>query len=489
MSDSSGDEFATFDPTTPARIVTARKSAARPPPTNNRLSAGSSSKSQTVPSKRPAPTRHSNATHESIVIESSGDEVGVTGGGENDAVGTAPQTSRPTAKNRATKSSNAKGKARADAPGPSRSAPGTISGSPIELGDALSHGDQPEDPPNGRVSRAKNDSKSRSNPSLSRPSREQENLRYELESLRRQLENVTSERDKYAQQLEELFQIRQTEPEQAFEQLKVQFEARFKTQETIIDELTSQLANTKALGSTGKSAVLHFLTREAADEEKEAVQKEVARWKEVVKERDVKLAQKDKHISELENQEKLLRSDLAAEVERGRVLSSRSQAPVIRSNTAEDPRNAFVVRLYEDMTNLLVVSVKMEKSTFLGLDEPNFTCVYTHKEPSSDRPATSLNFNLRQIYDKQENWDDSKPITKEDLIKRVKFQPRDLQNEPQEFVQNLDFFQEPFVFIQDQLPVFLKTLTEKITDIVQGNTEESDDEKDQLENDVIEIDG
>ena len=50
--------------------------------------------------------------------------------------------------------------------------------------------------------------------------------------------------------------------------------------------------------------MLHFLSREAADEEKKEVEKEVARWKEVVKQRDVKLAQKDEQITELVNQSK-----------------------------------------------------------------------------------------------------------------------------------------------------------------------------------------
>lgn len=53
--------------------------------------------------------------------------------------------------------------------------------------------------------------------------------------------------------------------------------------------------------------MLHFLSREAADEEKKEVEKEVARWKEVVKQRDVKLAQKDEQITELVNQSKSIR--------------------------------------------------------------------------------------------------------------------------------------------------------------------------------------
>lgn len=51
--------------------------------------------------------------------------------------------------------------------------------------------------------------------------------------------------------------------------------------------------------------MLHFLTREAADEEKEAIEREVGRWKDVVKDRDIRLADKDKRIAELEAQGKI----------------------------------------------------------------------------------------------------------------------------------------------------------------------------------------
>lgn len=34
-----------------------------------------------------------------------------------------------------------------------------------------------------------------------------------------------------------------------------------------------------------------------------------------------------------------------------------------------------------------------------------------------------------------------------------------LDKEPQEFVQRLEFFNAPFMFVRDQLPVFLRQLT------------------------------
>lgn len=92
---------------------------------------------------------------------------------------------------------------------------------------------------------------------------------------------------------------------------------------------------------------------------------------------------------------KVLRSDLAAEIERGRILASRNPPPSItRANTktVEDPKNGRVIRLYEDMTNLLVVSAKIEKSSMLNLDEAVFACVYTHRESTTDTKGASESF-------------------------------------------------------------------------------------------------
>ena len=129
---------------------------------------------------------------------------------------------------------------------------------------------------------------------------------------------VESQRDKLSKQLEELFQIRQTEPEKALEEQEKQYEARLKgvfaslddtcillfnvslVQETLLEEQAKLIV----ASTSGQPYMLHFLSREAADEEKKEVEKEVARWKEVVKQRDVKLAQKDEQITELVNQSK-----------------------------------------------------------------------------------------------------------------------------------------------------------------------------------------
>lgn len=46
--------------------------------------------------------------------------------------------------------------------------------------------------------------------------------------------------------------------------------------------------------------MLHLLTRDAADEEKRLIEKELVRWKDVSKEKDGIIMDKDSRIAELE---------------------------------------------------------------------------------------------------------------------------------------------------------------------------------------------
>lgn len=48
--------------------------------------------------------------------------------------------------------------------------------------------------------------------------------------------------------------------------------------------------------------MLHFMTREAADQEQEVIRKEIEHWKDVAKRKDAQLAEKDKQIAEVKAQ-------------------------------------------------------------------------------------------------------------------------------------------------------------------------------------------
>jgi len=53
-------------------------------------------------------------------------------------------------------------------------------------------------------------------------------------------------------------------------------------------------------------------------------------------------------------------------------------------------------------------------------------------------------------------------------------------------VQGLDFFKDAFIFARDQMPVFLKTLTERMASVAHPTDDEA--EEDQLDDEVQIID-
>ncbi|TFY57000.1 hypothetical protein EVJ58_g7289 [Rhodofomes roseus] len=451
MSDSSGDELATYDPTTPARPAPAKKPAARP---------GAGSKSAAGPSSRPATAASKNAPKrtngaakgkppEQIIIDSSSeDEPRLAGAVEgNEVVAVAPAKVAPkrgpgrasdtSATNKA-KPSLAKGKARADGPPPSKpSRSATREDDAMEVDGIRSPDENGEEPSRKR-------------------------LKYE--------------RDQYSKQLEEALQIRRTEPEQALQEHMAVYENLLKNQQTWQD-----LSN--AASTSAKSQIPHFLSRAAADAEKETTEKEVRRLKDVIKQKDTEVADKDRKIAELERDVKEMRFELNQEIERGKTLAARPQgASLVRSAVKPDgdPRNAAVIKLYEDMSNLLVISAKVEKSQYLGLDENVFICVYTHTqgEANSDEENASLSFNLRELYERPEGSDPSQPVqSKKELVRKCKYTPLNVDDKDPEFFQRLEFFKEPFLFAWDQLTVFLKTLTDRMAAAVNPEDEEGEDDE------------
>lgn len=64
-------------------------------------------------------------------------------------------------------------------------------------------------------------------------------------------------------------------------------------QEESIKEMTSQLARVDALTREGKTTTLHILTREAADEERRDLERELERLKVTLKEKDRVISDRD----------------------------------------------------------------------------------------------------------------------------------------------------------------------------------------------------
>lgn len=68
-------------------------------------------------------------------------------------------------------------------------------------------------------------------------------------------------------------------------------------QEEMIQELTSQLARVDSLTKEGKISTLHFLTREAADEERRGVERQVEKLKQALRDRDKTISERDATIN------------------------------------------------------------------------------------------------------------------------------------------------------------------------------------------------
>ncbi|CDO77647.1 hypothetical protein BN946_scf184963.g4 [Trametes cinnabarina] len=404
-----------------------------------------------------------------------------------------------------------KGKARADAPPKT----GKVNGAPtaeeeerdevMELDDS----DKPLDPPAQRAVRSSSkqpkptnasraSTVARSNKAEEKLAREVENLREQLERSRESAKEIATQRDKLAKQLEEVFRIRHTEPEQLLEEYKSQFDENINRKEALIEELTAQLAKLQSSSKSNKSHTLHFLTREVAEEEKQALRDENLRLKDVIKQRDATIASKDKQIHALQeegmfprprlsvlpaaahlrappNLAKTVKKELDAEIERSKSLA-RTPAPTAAARqqklTPSEPRNTPVIRLYEDMTNILVTGVKIDKSPdFPELDEEILACIYTYQSLDDDKLTFSLNFSLRNVYERPPDSAPGTPIPKENLILKVKYEPRDLDKERPEIVERLAFFKDPFMFARNQMTVFLKTLTDTVSSIFEPEGE------------------
>ncbi|KAI0780413.1 hypothetical protein BD413DRAFT_1576 [Trametes elegans] len=428
----------------------------------------------------------------------------------SDEIVAVPGPPKPTAKkprtepvaNGTTKAATAKGKAKVEPP-KGRRTNGTLpeveddeNGDVVELQE-----DEPPDIPQPapRVARGGSKqpkAKNGTHPPPPRPSRAEEKLSREVESWRKQLEQtrefskeISGQRDKLAKQLEEVFRVRNTDAEEILNDYKAQFSESMQRKDTLVQELTAQLSKLQSSSKSDKSYTLHFLTREAAEEEKQALREENHRLKEVIKQRDATIVGKEKQIHSLEEDVKATRRELDAEIERSKALLAKAPPPAVaRHHVApSDIRNAPVIKLYEDLTNILVTTVKIDQNPeFTHIDEEILACIYTYRTETKE---FSLYFTLRNVYERPPD----KPLpprpTKEDLLHKVKYEPRDLGMVQPEIADNLSFFKEPFMFAHDQMTVFLKTLTDTLSTILEPEGEIEEESRESPEIEVVDMTG
>ncbi|KAI0006192.1 hypothetical protein BJV74DRAFT_880485 [Russula compacta] len=304
-------------------------------------------------------------------------------------------------------------------------------------------------------------------------------------------ERMREERDLYKLKSEELsetllqlIQTRNTEPEEQLATLKAQYDAAAKAQEELIKELTTQITRLTPMSKEGRTSTLHFLTREAADEEKRMLEKRLEKAEEVLKQKDVVIKDKDARISALNEQLETTQADLKAEIAHTQTLQNKNAraqreppGSALRGRAGQDtlvndPKHGVTIRLYEDLTNLIVLSAKFQESpyTHLGeLEEITYKCVFSHMN------TASLSFLLTSMHQPRPSpvpgHSPPRPKAKDDLQHMVRYTPLELEKESQEYIRKLDFLADTFTFGYDQMEFFLKTLNDHFSSL----SEEQDD--------------
>ncbi|KAK0196865.1 hypothetical protein F5146DRAFT_1013264 [Armillaria mellea] len=309
----------------------------------------------------------------------------------------------------------------------------------------------------------------------------------EVKRLRRELTEARERADKYSKQLEELFAIRHTEPERLLVEYRKQSDSKMEAQDALIRELTSNLAKKEPLIREGKTSVLHLMTREAVEEEKETLERDVQRYKGRMEVCDRDLKERDKKILEQEQTIKDLRVELQAEIDRANNLAKDPRRPPGSAQRnrggqtvlgGQEPKHGATIKFYEDVTNLLITNVRNEKCSKRDKEEDwILTCIYTYVDEDSpgdpDSNGKSLNFNLRLCHELNEG---------NEYADAILYSPLELDKETEEFVNQLDFLSGPFTFPRRQLPVFIRTINNTIGKTTQeeegGEGEAADDDDD-----------
>jgi len=206
--------------------------------------------------------------------------------------------------------------------------------------------------------------------------------------------------------------------------------------------------------------------------------------KEAVKQKDAVIKDKDARIAALNEQLETTQADLKAEIAHTQTLQNKNAkaqreppGSALRGRTGQDtlindPKHGVTIRLYEDLTNLIVLSAKIQESpyAYLGeIEEITYKCIFSHMN------TASLSFLLTSTHQPKPSsvpgHSPPRPKTKEDLQHMVRYTPLELEKESQEYIQKLDFLADTFTFGYDQMEFFLKTLNDHFSTL----SEEQDD--------------
>ncbi|KIK37707.1 hypothetical protein CY34DRAFT_15522 [Suillus luteus UH-Slu-Lm8-n1] len=296
----------------------------------------------------------------------------------------------------------------------------------------------------------------------------------ELERWKAKAKDLEHQRDKLSQQLEELFQVRKTDAEEALSDLTALYESSSKKQESIISALQTQLASqspffrtsvpepnppsrsTNTHPNSGTSAIPHFLTRATADAEQRKLHDELARMRIELAAKDAVIEERERRITELELSAKDIRVELDAEIARSKQLLARQRQPHTKNFSADaDPKHSAAIQFYKDFTNLLVLNIRWEPREGVE-DDIVHSCMYTFVATNDENDGwvhteRSISFTLRTYTEpSEENLE---------MGRRVKYTPLAFDNLNQE---HLGFLASGFTFPHKQAVLFLGSLTRQM---------------------------
>ncbi|KAJ9115055.1 hypothetical protein QFC22_005383 [Naganishia vaughanmartiniae] len=267
-------------------------------------------------------------------------------------------------------------------------------------------------------------------------------LEQDLEEIQARLDRRTSERDSYAKQVKDFKDKKASDADKLYEKYKATADSRASAQDQVIDTL--QQLNDKLTSRVTSLEKDLKLAKTVKPVEKE-MQKQPEVDGDIVKKLKARLQaveeeskQKDVQLKDYETEVKLARDAI---VSTNKKLVTAQSASSITRDAEETAKDADIIKWYEDLTNLVVLSVKVIPGD-CGR-EVTFVCVETLADHTKEDPSKAGSW----IYTKQ-----------------VDYTPIGLEAEKdQAFLSRLDMLKDPFTFTRDQAYAFMANLQEKMS--------------------------
>ncbi|ORX39279.1 hypothetical protein BD324DRAFT_619116 [Kockovaella imperatae] len=277
--------------------------------------------------------------------------------------------------------------------------------------------------------------------------------------LQRRLTAMTAERDRMktqhgtmSKQFEELSKIRKTEAESVFEKYKEKAAIQSQAQNDIISNLTALNDKLQAKVSSLETALMEMRQSEKVESTSSGPPdpKEIKALKEQLSAAAASLKRKEERLTSLDK-------DYKAEQDHSRSLQAQLQAAKsgtklshsVSTTPDEAEKDAASLRLYEDMTEMAIVNVKVEHGG-KGGKEIIYNCIQT-------REGKSINYKLRAY--NQLDPEIAKSKGDNPWVQRIRYHPGVMDQEiDRSFVSRLGVFAQEFTVKREELPSMFQEL-------------------------------